>query len=89
LGVGPLHDEVGQRLGLDVFTRCIGEGLPHELDRPLGDPPSGLSILDDLAQQEGRDRRDRMADKVVLQLASGENHSINELLNLGVSYLCF
>ena len=83
LGVCRFYDEVHQRLGLDGFARHICEGLSHELDRPLSDPPNGLSILNDLTQWEGRDHRDRMVEKVVLQLASGENHSIDQFLNWG------
>jgi hypothetical protein len=50
------------------------------------DPPGGLLILDDLAQGEGRDHRDRVAEKIVLQFASSENYSINQILNQGVSH---
>ena len=67
----------------------VSEGLTHELDGPFGNPPGGLLFLDDLAQREGRDHRDRVAEEVVLQLASGENHGIDQLLNLRVSYLGF
>ena len=49
LGVGPLYDEISQDLGLDGFTWCVCKSLTHELDRPFGDPPSGLPVLDDLA----------------------------------------
>jgi len=52
-------------------------GLTHELDRPLGDSSRGLPALDDLAQGEGRDHRDRVAEEVVLQLASGEDYGID------------
>ena len=45
--------------------------------------------MDDLAQGEGRDHCDRVAEEVVLQLASGENYSIDQLLNLRVPYLGF
>jgi len=51
--IGPFCDEVRQRLGLDGFASRVCEGLPHELNRPFGDPPSGLLILDDLAQRKG------------------------------------
>ena len=89
MSVCPFRDEIHQGLRLDGFAGRISEGLTHELDRPFGDPPSGLSILDDLTQGEGRDHRDWVAEEVVLQFASGKNYSIDQLLNLGVPYLGF
>ena len=89
LCVCPFRDEIHQGLRLDGFAGRIGEGLTHELDRPFGDPPGGLPVLDDLAQGEGRDHRDWMAEEIVLQLVLGENYSIDQLLNLRVPYLGF
>jgi len=45
--------------------------------------------LDYLAQGEGRDHRDRVAEEVVLQLASGEDYGVDQLLDLGVTCLGF
>ena len=77
LGVRPFHDEIHQSLRLDGLAGRISEGLTHELDRPLGDSTCGLPTLDDLAQGEGRDHRDGVADEIVLQLASGEDYGVD------------
>jgi len=63
--------------------------LTHELDRPFGYSSRGLPTLDYLAQGEGRDHCDRVAEEVVLHLASGEDYSVDQLLDLGVTCLGF
>jgi hypothetical protein len=52
LGVGPFRNEVRQHLGLDGLVGRVREGFSHELDRPFGDPSSGLSVLDDFTQRK-------------------------------------
>jgi hypothetical protein len=47
LRVRPLGYEICQDLGLDGLARGVGECLPHQLHRPLGDPARRVRIVDD------------------------------------------
>lgn len=60
LGFCPLGDEVDECLGLDGSQGGLGDGKHHQLHCPIGIPPDGVLIVDEVGQREGADHRDRM-----------------------------
>jgi hypothetical protein len=50
LGLSPLGQKICQGLGLDCRLGHIRYVEPHKLERPLGDPSYGESILDDFSE---------------------------------------
>ena len=61
--------------------RCggVGDVEAHELEPPLGDMAGGLPVADDVIQATGRHDHHRVGVEVVLKLALGDEHGIEEL----------
>lgn len=87
LGLRPLGDEVGEDLGFDGGVGSIGDALPHQLQGPLCDPSFCLRGLDYFFWWALRNHRDGVGIEVVPEFPLGDQHNIDQLLNLGVTRL--
>ena len=59
----------------------IGDVKAHELEPPLSDAVGGLSVVDDVSQATRSNDHHGLAIKVVPELALGDEHGIEELLD--------
>jgi hypothetical protein len=57
------------------------------LERPLGDPPFGLGVVDDLPERVLGHHRDGVRIEVVSKLALGHQDRAHKILHLGVTRL--
>jgi hypothetical protein len=80
----PFRHEVVEHLGLDGDAWDVGDVVPHKLQPPLSDATRRLTAIDDVPQGAGGYHRDRVAIKVVTQLALGDEHDIEQILDLRV-----
>jgi predicted GTPase len=60
---------------------CVGDVEAHELEPPLGDVADGLPVVDDVPQATGGHDHHRVAVEVVPELALGDEHGAEELLD--------
>jgi hypothetical protein len=61
---------------------CVCYVLPHQLERPLGDSPFGLVVLDDLPERVIENHDDGVRVEVMSELALGQQDRVHELLHL-------
>ena len=85
LQLGPVVDEVYERLGHDSSSRHVFQPVRPKLNSPLSNPVSCFRDLDDISQRSGTDHSDGMALKVLLKLPACHKHSIHQLLPMGIS----
>ena len=83
----PLRDQVGEGLGLDHGAGGVGDVKGHELEPPLGDAAGGLLVFDDVPQATGRHDHHRVGIEVVSELALGDEHGVEDLLDSRVTGL--
>ena len=67
--------------------RSVGDVKAHEFEPPLGDATGGLTIVDDVPQATRGNDYHRVAIKVMPELALGDEHGVEELLNSQVAGL--
>ena len=68
LDLGPLCNEISQRLGVDGRPRGLQNALTHQLECPLHNSSRGIPVLDDLTEREGHHDCHWMRLEVVTQL---------------------
>jgi len=61
----PFGDEVGKSLRLNSSARDIPDVVAHELESPLGDSTSGITVMDDLPKWVRGDDHDLVVGEVV------------------------
>ena len=69
LNLGPLSDEISERLRLDGRPASEFDGVSAKLDSPLDDMAVGLFIAEDVPQTELSVHGDLVILKVVTELA--------------------
>ena len=68
LGLGPLSDEIGERLRLDRRPASKFNRVSAELDRPFDDMVVGLFVVKDVPQRELSNHGDLIILEVVVEL---------------------
>ena len=87
LGLGPVDEEIGQRLGLDGGAWLVEDGVGGQLDGPFGHPARCISAAYDFGKQGRADNHDGVLLKVWLELLGGKVHAVAHLLVVGVVLL--
>jgi hypothetical protein len=82
LHLRPLGHEICEYLGLDRAARSIRDILSHQLECPLGDPPFGLRVLNDLPERILVHHDDGMRIELASELALGHQDRVHEFLHL-------
>ena len=85
MGFRPLRHKIRKRFRIDGGAGGALDALPHELKRPFSNSPHGIWVSHHFAERKGHDHHDRMRLEIVPQLALGNQHRVEELLDLGVS----
>ena len=69
MDLGPLSDEVSERLLLDGRPASKFNGVSVELDSPLDDAVIGLFVVENVPQRELSDHSDLVILEVMAELA--------------------
>ena len=69
LDLGPLSDEISQRLRLNSRPASEFDGVSAELDNPLNDAAIGLFVVENVPHRELSDHSNLVVLEVVLELA--------------------
>jgi hypothetical protein len=82
LDLRPFGNEVSQDMGFDGGAWSVSDDLPHQLKGSSSNPPFCFRGLDHLFEWVFRNHRDWVCVKIVPELSFGDQHGINELLDL-------
>ena len=69
MDLGPLSDEISERLRLDGRPASEFDGVSAELDSPLDDAAVGLFVAENVPQRELGDHGDLVILEVMVELA--------------------
>ena len=69
MDLGPLSDEISERLRLDGRPASKFDGVSAELDSPLDDAAIGLFVVENVPQRELSDHDDLVILEVMMELA--------------------
>jgi hypothetical protein len=83
--IGAEGNEVGHDLGFDGGTGSVSDALPHQLQGPFSNPSLCFRALDYLFEWVFRNHYDWMRIEIVLELPFGDQHGVDELLDLRVA----
>ena len=72
----PFGDEVGKSLRLNSGAGDIPDVMTHELESPLGDLASGVTVMDDLPEWVRGDDHDLVVGEVVQELPGRHQHGV-------------
>ena len=70
---------------MDRGTGGVGDVKAHELEPPLGNVVVGLLVVDDVLHATRGHDHHRVGVEVVLELTLGDEHDIEELMDLSGS----
>ena len=76
LDLGPLSNEIGERLRLDRRSASEFDGVSAELDSPLDDMAVGLFVAEDVPQRELGDHGDLVILEVVAELTRRNQNGV-------------